>query len=212
MLYQELPRIDSTPLDKWGRWLTPTLIGAAALTAAIGLLLLGNLLLAGVAFAAGLAGAGVALRRSAFPEALSEAFASGTDYSLVGSALGLCRDPVALTDAEASLLVVNGAYRTRFGNASPLQLAATEEALQGLKLAQSMALRDGAGCVAGIKTTAGTNPVQAERVGLSCDLLLWRFPGPPAVDSLTIAVRRVEGLMGQRLAFAGVMAATVDSS
>ena len=27
MLYQELPRIDSTPLDRWSRWLTPVLIG-----------------------------------------------------------------------------------------------------------------------------------------------------------------------------------------
>jgi len=31
MLYQELPRIESTPLDGWGRWLAPALIFAAAL-------------------------------------------------------------------------------------------------------------------------------------------------------------------------------------
>ena len=26
MLHQKLPRIDSTPLDGWGRWLAPALI------------------------------------------------------------------------------------------------------------------------------------------------------------------------------------------
>lgn len=211
MLYQELPRIDSTPLDKWGRWLTPTLVGAAALTLALGLFLLGSSLLAGCAIVAGIAGVAVLLRQSSLSKTLAEPLVGGTDYSLVGSALGLSRDPVALTDDQGSLLVVNNAYRERFGNAAPLKLAATDEALQGLRLAQTMASRDGAGCVAGIETDAGTCPVEAERVGLANDLLLWRFPAPPAADSLTIAVRRVEGVMGQRLAAAGVLAATVDN-
>ena len=211
MLYQELPRIDSTPLDKWGRWLTPALVGAAALTLALGLFLLGSSLLAGCAIVAGIAGVAVLLRQSSLSKTLAEPLVGGTDYSLVGSALGLSRDPVALTDDEGSLLVVNNAYRERFGNAAPLKLAATDEALQGLRLAQTMASRDGAGCVAGIETDAGTCPVEAERVGLANDLLLWRFPAPPAADSLTIAVRRVEGVMGQRLAAAGVLAATVDN-
>ena len=45
MLYQELPPIDSTPLDGWGRWLAPALIAGAALTAALLLLLVGQPLL-----------------------------------------------------------------------------------------------------------------------------------------------------------------------
>src|SRR5579859_5436505 len=98
MLYQELPRIDSTPLDTWGRWLTPTLIGAAALTAAMVLFFAGSLLLAGATIVAGLGGAVISIRRSGLPEALSAPIIGGTDYSLIGSALGLCRDPVALTD------------------------------------------------------------------------------------------------------------------
>ena len=35
MLYQELPSLESTPLDGWGRWLAPTLVVAVALTVAV---------------------------------------------------------------------------------------------------------------------------------------------------------------------------------
>jgi hypothetical protein len=34
MLHQELPRIDSSPLDGWGSWLAPALIAGAALSGA----------------------------------------------------------------------------------------------------------------------------------------------------------------------------------
>ena len=47
MLHQELPRIDSTPLDGWGDWLIPAMIGAAAITAAAVMLLVGQPWLAG---------------------------------------------------------------------------------------------------------------------------------------------------------------------
>ena len=210
MLYQELPNIDSTPLDGWGRWLAPTLIGAAAVSAAVILLLVGDFLLASIAVVTGLVGAVLSIWMSTAPQSPAEPLIGGPDYSLVGSALGLSRDPVALTDRESSLLVVNSAYRERFGSTAPLQLAENDEARQGLKLAQSMAWRDGAGCVAGIGTIAGTCPVEVDRVGAGNDLLLWRFPEAPAADALTIAVRRVEGLIGERLAAAGVLVAVVD--
>lgn len=210
MLYQELPRIESTPLDGWGRWLVPTLIAAAAASAAVILLLVGNFLLASIVVVVGLFGAVLSLWMSTGPEAPAEPLVGGPDYSLVGSALGLSRDPVALTDRESALLVVNSAYRESFGGAPPLQLAENDDARQGLKLAQSMAWRDGAGCVAGIVTIAGTRPVEVDRVGAGNDLLLWRFPEAPAADALTIATRRVEGVIGQRLAAAGVQVAVVD--
>ena len=38
------------------------------------------------------------------------------DFSLLGSALGLSRDPTALTTSEGSVLIVNAAYRDRFGD------------------------------------------------------------------------------------------------
>src|SRR5437667_8441523 len=150
MLYQELPRIESTPLDGWGRWLAPALIAAAAVTAAVVLVLMGHALAAGIAVFAGAVAAGLVFGRSASPEVPIEPLVGGPDYSLVGSTLGLSRDPVALTDGAGSLLVVNTAYRERFGGAPPLQLAADAEARHGLRLAPSVAWRHGAGCGPGI--------------------------------------------------------------
>jgi len=210
MLYQELPRIDSTPLDGWSRLLAPALVVAAGITIAVLLALAGYPRTGGLAVLAGAGTAILLLRRPAVPHVSAETLVGGPDYSLVGSALGLSRDPVALTSGEGSLLVVNATYRGRFGSTPPLELGAEEEAQQGLKLAQSMAWRDGAGCVARIKTAAGTSPVEVERVGARSDLLLWRFPGPPGPDPLSAAVRRVEGPMGHRLSAANVLAAVVD--
>ena len=212
MLYQELPRIDSTPLDQWGRWLVPALIVATAITLAVPLLLAGWPLLAGMAVAVGGAGGLAGLRRQHPAKPLSQPLSAGPDYSLVGSALGLSRDPVALTNGEGSLLVVNSAYRERFGAVPPLQVAADNEARQGLKLAQSMAWRDGGGCVAGVQTIAGNSPVEVDRAGALSDLLLWRFPEPAAPDPLTVAARRLEGVIGERLASTGVLATVVDSN
>src|SRR4051812_33200291 len=175
MLYQELPRIDSSPLDGWGRWLAPALIVAAALTAALVLMLIGQPWLAGGVAIAGVIGAALILRRPHAPAIPIEPLVAGPDYSVVGAALSLSREPVALTDGEGSLLVVNATYRERFAGTPPLQLGSDGEALQGLKLAQNMAWRDGAGCVAGIQTSAGAMPVEVERVGGRGDLLLWRF-------------------------------------
>jgi two-component system cell cycle sensor histidine kinase/response regulator CckA len=87
----------------------------------------------------------------------------GPDYSLVGSALGLSREPTALTTSEGSLLIVNAAYREHFGGTRPpLDLASDDQARQGLQLARSMAWRDGAGCVAGIATAEGISPVEVD--------------------------------------------------
>ena len=210
MLYQELPRIEATRLDGLGRWLVPALSGAAAVTAAIVLLLIGQPLFAGAAIFAGLAAATFAYK--APPTKIAgEPLVRGPDYTLVGAALALSREPTALTSSEGSLLIVNPAYRERFGGSRPpLELGSDEQAEQGLQLAKFMAWRDGAGCVAGIATTAGTSPVEVERVGSHSDLLLWRFPDPSPVDPLTSAVKSIQGLTGERLVGAGVMAAVVD--
>jgi two-component system cell cycle sensor histidine kinase/response regulator CckA len=211
MLYQELPRIDSTPLDPWGRWLAPLIVAAAGITAAVVLLVAGQRILAVVAIMGAAVAAAMWLRgRSASPLS-PETISTGPDYSIVGAALSVSRDPMALTDREGSLLVVNSAYRERFASAPTGQLATDEEGRSGLELAQSMAWRDGAGCVAGIETIAGMSRIEVERVGARDDLLLWRFPAPPTADPLNLAVRRVQGAVGERLARAGVLAAVVDS-
>src|SRR5579884_2873215 len=100
MLYLELPRIDATPLDGWGRWLAPALAAAAGLTAAAVLLLVGDPLFAGIALLAGLFGVAFMLRSSTATPHISAPLVSRPDYSLVGSALGLSGDPVALTDGQ----------------------------------------------------------------------------------------------------------------
>ncbi|MEP7129812.1 MAG: PAS domain-containing protein, partial [Sphingomicrobium sp.] len=211
MLYQELPRIESTPLAGWGRWLAPAVIVAAAVTIASLLVVAGQLLFAGAALLGGMAVAAVSYARSPRGLAPDTALVVGPDYSLVGSALGLSREATALTTSEGSLLIVNAAYRERFGGTrAPLDLASDEQARDGLQLAKSMAWRDGAGCVAGIATSVGISPVEVERVGSRGDLLLWRFPDPSPPDPLTNAVKSVQGVVGERLAAAGVLAAVVD--
>ena len=212
MLYQELPRIESTRLDGWERWLAPAVVAAAGLTIALLLLLVGQFLFAAAAVPGGLSAAAFVYLKSARELPSNAPLVVGPDYSLVGSALGLSREPAALTTSEGSLLIVNSAYRERFGGTRPpLQLASDDQAREGLQLAKSMAWRDGAGCVAGIATDAGTSPVEVERVGSRGDLLLWRFPDPSPLDPLTSAVRRVQGVVGERLAKAGVLSAVVDA-
>ena len=213
MLYQELPSIESSPFGGWGRWLAPALVAGAGLSVALLLGIAGQPLLAIIAAAAGAAGAALAYYRAPRAGPVSSPIVMGPDYSLLGSALGLSGDPVALTSDQGSLLLVNTAYRERFGGAlPPLEMASDDEGRQGLALAQSMALRDGAGCVAGIATPAGTMPVEVERAGSAGDLLLWRFPAAPLPDSISVAIRRIEGATGQRFSAAGIMAAVVDST
>jgi two-component system, cell cycle sensor histidine kinase and response regulator CckA len=210
MLHQELPPIEATPLDRWGAWLAPAIAAAAGLTAAVMLLILEQRLLAVLAFAAGNGAAVLLLRRAPAASTGVEVPASGPDYSLVGAALALNDDPIALTDGEGSLLVVNPAYRSRFAGTPPLRLPANDEARDALELAKSMAWRDGAGCVAGVETSGGTSRVEVDRVGTLGNLLLWRFPGAPLADPLAIAARTIGGPSGANLAAAGVLAAVIN--
>jgi two-component system cell cycle sensor histidine kinase/response regulator CckA len=211
MLYQELPPIESTRLESWGAWLVPALAAGAGLSAALLLFVGGEPVAAGATLLVGLAVAAFAYLRSPRAEAPAEPLVAGPDYTLLGSALGLSSDPVALTSGEGSLLLVNVAYRERFGGTRPpLELAADDEARQGLKLAQSMAWRDGAGCVAAIETAAGQSPVEVERVGAQDDLLLWRFVKSAAPDPVAVASNRLSGRAGELLSRAGLLAAFVD--
>src|SRR5690348_5236637 len=134
MLYQALPPIESDRLDRWERWLAPGLAVGAAATVAVLLLLTGRPALALIAILAGFAGAAfIRFRGSAPARAPSEPLVVGPDYALLGSALGLIRDPAALTTSEGSLLIVNPAYRERFGaTRGPLALGRDQEALDGL--------------------------------------------------------------------------------
>ena len=216
MLYQELPRIESSPLDGWGALARARPDrAAAALTAAVILLLVGYPRLSpGLALTGGGAGAAVFQLRApgSTPRPLSRS-SIGPDYSLVGSALGLSRDPVALTDGDGSLLVVNAAYRERFGNTSAAAARRRdEEARAGLEAcadrwlgATAPAASPGSQTSAGISSGRGRS---RRRCAATC--CFGGFPSPSAPDPLSAAVRRIEGPVGQRLAAAGVLAAVVD--
>ena len=211
MLHQELPDLESTPLDGAGRWIAPALVGGAGLTFALLLLLMQQTLIAAFAAAAGLLAALFLASRKDRSGAVAEPLVIGPDYVLLGSALKLSSDPVALTTSEGSLLLANAAYCDRFGTARPpLELGADDDARQGLALAQSMAARDGAGCVAGIETAVGPTPVEVERVGAQNDLLLWRFVKAAAQDPVTTTSNRLRSRAGDLLGGAGIMAALID--
>ena len=212
MLHQELPTIADRPLDGGGRWLLPGLGGAAVLSLGALWFLVGPapaLVLAGLA-AVGAVAAAIALRRPP-STAASESLVQGPDYGLVGAALALCEEPAAITSSDGALLAANEAYRLRFDAVPPLKLPADEESNQSLLTAVSMAWRDGAGCVAGVATLAGTSAVEVQRAGLRNDMLLWRYPSPPSADPLALAVQGISGVTGERLTRAGVLAALVDS-
>ena len=205
------PGLISSPLDGWSRWLVPTVALGAALTFAVFLLLLAQPWFAAAAVFGGLAAFSFLHRKPPGPTLPDEPLVAGPDYSLVGSALGLSREPTSLTTSEGSLLIMNAAYRERFGGTlAPLDLAADDQARQGLQLAKSMAWRDGAGCVTGISTVVGLSPVEVERVGSRSDLLLWRFPDPSPQDPLARAAKGMDGIAGARLASAGIMGAVID--
>ena len=210
MLHQELPRIDATPLDGWTQWLAPALIAGAGLSLALILLLFGQAVVAAGVTAAAFLAAFLAYRKIELPALPVGAGATSPDYSIVGSALGLMRDPAALTTAAASLLVANAGYRGLFGARPPTEIGRDDESKDALAMASAMAIRDGAGCVAGVVTEQGPVPVEVERVGLNGDLLLWRFPAAAPPDPLTLAARRVEGPAGERMTNAGILAAVVD--
>ena len=210
MLHQELPRIDATPLDGWTQWLAPALIAGAGLSLALILLLFGQAVVAAGVTAAAFLAAFLAYRKIELPALPVGAGATSPDYSIVGSALGLMRDPAALTTADASLLVANAGYRGLFGTRPPTEIGRDDESKDALAMASAMAIRDGAGCVAGVVTEQGPVPVEVERVGLNGDLLLWRFPAAAPPDPLTLAARRVEGPAGERMTNAGILAAVVD--
>jgi two-component system cell cycle sensor histidine kinase/response regulator CckA len=212
MLYQELPRIDSAPADSWGRWIAPAVIAAAGFTFALLMLVAGHPLLGGFCALTGFAGGGAVLYRSRGGRALpTPTIVAGPDFGLVGAALGLNDDPVVLTDGAGSVLVVNNAYRERFGGAvPPLELGADDASREGLELARTMAWRDGAGCVAGIETASGASPVEVDRVGGQDEWLMWRFVRPASGDPLGIAAHRLRGRAGEALGSVGVLGALLD--
>ncbi|WP_458388659.1 response regulator [Sphingomonas sp. F9_3S_D5_B_2] len=203
--------IEASSLSRYGRWLPAVLAAAAGVTAGALLLLAGQPLIALVALAAGAGMAAVLGVRRDRAEAPREPVSLGPDFSLVGAALELSAQPVALTSSEGSLLMANAAYRERFAGEPPLGLAVDEESGSALAMARTLAWRDGGGCVAGVVTGSGKVQVEVERAGSTGDLLLWRFPTRGIPDPIGEGTRWLGSDAGNRLATAGVLTAIVDS-
>ncbi|HYI42773.1 MAG TPA: ATP-binding protein, partial [Sphingomicrobium sp.] len=209
MLQQDLPSIDSEPLDRAGAWMVPAVAGAAALTvaalAAIAGFPLAALLIAGSAIVV----AAVLWLRSGRSAVDLSAAVAGPDFSVVGATLGLTKDAAAITDADGSLMIANPAYRERFGGAhAPSRLASDAESAQRLAAVRQMAWRDGAGCVS-LDAADGPVAIEVERIGARADLLLWRFPQTQREDPVALVAARIRGDAGEAMAAAGVLAAMV---
>ncbi len=213
MFHQELPDIAIGPDGAADRWLLPVIGAALAMTAAALLWMGGMLLAAGLVLLVGLGVIGLATwRKERSAPAPTESLAGSPDFSLVGSSLALCSESAAITSADGTLLVANTVYRERFGATPPFSLAADAESSDSLQAAVSLAWRDGASCVAGVSTIAGTAAVEVQLAGLSGDHLLWRFPDSPRPSPLAAAAQSVAGVTGEQLGRAGVLAALVDGN
>jgi two-component system, cell cycle sensor histidine kinase and response regulator CckA len=155
MLQQELPLLDSRPVDGAAHWLVPAIVVASALTGA-GILWISGTIAGALLFMAvsAIALPAVALlrKRSAVVVPDIGQLAAAPDYSIVGPILGLCADSAVLTDDQGRVLATNAVYRERFGAKAPGKLAADPDSDEAISAARAMAWRDGGGCAAGIVT------------------------------------------------------------
>ena len=212
MLYEQFDLSDTDPLDGGLRWLVPGLVAAAAASGALLFYLIGQSLFAGIflaGFVAMLVAAFVIDRRT--PKAIEVAPLLLPDMELVGAAISLSPDAVALTDASGALQAVNQAYRTRFASVRPpLELGVNAKATKALQKAKDAAVHDGGAELQDVALAGGSTSMIVSRVGGQKDLLLWRFAGSGKIDPIDIAAQGIAGLTGERLAAAGVLAALID--
>ena len=212
MLYEQLDLAEVEPLDGGFRWLVPALVAAAAVSGALLFFLIGQPIYSGL-FLAGFVGMLVAAfvidRRGSRRVELEPIVLP--DLALAGSALNLSSDAAAITDAEGALKAINSAYKARFsGTPGPLDVGGDKGASNGLARLKDAALRDGEGSADVAVMDGAETKIEVSRIGVSRDLLLWRFTGESREDPLDLAANRIAGQTGERLAAAGVLAVLVD--
>ena len=212
MLYEQFDLAEAEPLRGGLRWLVPALVAAAAVSGAILFYLLGQqlygaLFLAG--FVAMLVAAFVIDRRGA--KRVEAPPLILPDLALVGSAIGLSPDAAAMTGADGTLISVNAAYKSAFGQKPPLELGKGKQAAKAIAALVESAQRDGEASQADVAFASGPAAVHVRRAGANGDLLLWHFVGAAPPDLTAVAAKRLSGATGERLAAAGVMAVLVDA-
>jgi two-component system cell cycle sensor histidine kinase/response regulator CckA len=166
---------------------------------------------AAIVLAVALAAAAILFPRSALPSELTIPVAGAIDYTLIGPILAACDCPAALSTQEGSLLVANPAFRERFGAGTGLlQIGDDDMAREGVRLALTMAVRDGAGCVGGVSWRGESVPVEVDKVGASGATYLWKFPDAAGNRTLAGAAGHLNGSGGQQLDDAGIASFVID--
>ena len=211
MLHQQLASLDHEPLEGGLRWLVPTLVALAAASGAALFFILGEPIFAGLFFAGCVAmfvAAFVIDRRALRPAAITTLIVP--DHALVSAALDLVPHPVALTRSDGSLVTINEAFRSRFGDAADIEAIDDDSALvDRLAELRMAAWRDGSARAQGL-ALGGAVDLNVARAGSKADLLQWNFAPAARPDRVSLAAKRIAGAIGERLAAAGVMAALVD--
>ena len=212
MLYEQLDLSEVEPLDGGFRWLVPALVAAAAVSGALLFFLIGQPIYGGL-FLAGFVGMLVAAfvvdRRSSRRVEVEPIVLP--DLALAGSVLNLSSDAAAITDPDGALKAINAAYKARFnGTPGPLEVGSDKNASKALVRLKDSALRDGDGTAEILVNGNTETKVDVSRIGVSRDLLLWRFSSEAREDPLDLAANRIAGQTGERLAAAGVLAVLVD--
>jgi len=212
MLYEQLDLSEVEPLDGGFRWLVPALVAAAAVSGALLFFLIGQPIYGGL-FLAGFVGMLVAAfvvdRRSSRRIEVEPIVLP--DLALAGSVLNLSSDAAAITDPDGALKAINAAYKARFnGTPGPLEVGSDKSASKALVRLRDSALRDGDGSAEILVNGNAETKLDVSRIGVSRDLLLWRFSSKAREDPLDLAANRIAGQTGERLAAAGVLAVLVD--
>ena len=212
MLYEQLDLSEVEPLDGGFRWLVPALVAAAAVSGALLFFLIGQPIYGGL-FLAGFVGMLVAAfvvdRRSSRRIEVEPIVLP--DLALAGSVLNLSSDAAAITDPDGALKAINAAYKARFnGTPGPLEVGSDNSASKALVRLKDSALRDGDGSAEILVNGNAETKLDVSRIGVSRDLLLWRFSSKAREDPLDLAANRIAGQTGERLAAAGVLAVLVD--
>ncbi len=180
-------------------------IGAAA----IALLLLGSMTIAGGFVAALLLVVGMAVVWSRFSPGAADT-AAETDWSVARTLAAASDDALAVTDRAGRLICANERYRARFaGYPTPPGLPLDGNGPAELATAGRTAWRDGSAELDRVTTRGTPMAVAIERAGEAEDMLVWRFKEAQGLDLATNIQALIAGPTGDRLAAAGIMAALI---
>ena len=184
------------------------ILAAAALSAALLLWLVGNLVFAGAFFAGALAfGVPFLLSRRAGAEAAPAAPPPArTDAALLRAALDTAAGAAAITDASGRLISANRIWEDWFGASGPLEVDLGTDLRDMLAAAR----RDGEAAQAGLLSGKRRLSASARVAGTGDRHLLWTIERAAESDLVGETRRLVASEFGSRMGEGGVMAVLAD--